>query len=67
MKDKFIFNKKEYSAKEFSEYLNINIKTYYRWKERSLTPEEMYKQKQSGKNLMWLLDHGTILAQYWHN
>ena len=52
LKDKFIFNKKEYSAKEFSEYLNINIKTYYRWKERSLTPEEMYKQKQSGKNLM---------------
>jgi len=45
LKDKFIFNNKKYSAKEFSKYLDINIKTYYRWKERGLTLEQMYNQK----------------------
>ena len=52
LQDKFIFNKKEYSPKEFAEYLDINIKTYYRWKEKLLTPEQMYRQKRSGKNLL---------------
>ena len=45
LKDKFIFNNKKYSAKEFSKYLDINIKTYYRCKERGLTLEQMYNQK----------------------
>ena len=46
---KFTFNKKYYSAKEFSLYLGINIKTFYRWKKKGLSPDEMFKKKKERK------------------
>lgn len=44
LKQKLIFKKHEFSPQEFSNYLKINIKTYYRWKDQGLNLNNMYKK-----------------------
>ena len=52
LQQKLIFNNTEYLVLDFAKYLNINIKTFYRWKEKGLSLDQMYNQKKSGKNLI---------------
>ncbi len=52
LKQKLIFNGAEYSVLDFVKYLNINIKTFYRWRKKGLSLDAMYKQKKSGQNLI---------------
>ena len=44
LKQKLIFKNKEYSPQEFANYLKINIKTYYRWKDKDLSLVEMFNK-----------------------